>query len=405
MPRTIPARNAALIARLNPVLLGLSVAVAWFVLWGSHLAGGFVIDGQCFILGRDFLNFWHYGLAAWGDDPVRHYDLSFYNAVLDRLIAGYDYPDQNWSYPPHYMLLAAPFGLVGYNVALAIYTVLGLALYWRVVVRDLEDGEQRIALFAMPTVAVFLLCGQVSALLAVAFVAVYKLADRRPVVAGLIIALLTVKPQIGLLIPLFLIMTCRWRVFAAAAIGTLAFVGLSIAIHGVDIWRHYFTESIAVQSTTLTQSNFIVMGLMPTIFVDMIMIGAGKQVAGAAQALVALGAIWMMWRVARSSSDRFLQFSALLAASFVFTPYLMSYDTLVLGWVMLGLLARAEVNFRQGLVFCLVMAICPIGVMLAGFGLPGAPLALIGLCVWVWQAARAEAGSTHAIALNRATAP
>ena len=111
MPRTIPARNAALIARLNPVLLGLSVAVAWFVLWGSHLAGGFVIDGQGFILGRDFLNFWHYGLAAWGDDPVRHYDLSFYNAVLDRLIAGYDYPDQNWSYPPHYMLLAAPFGL------------------------------------------------------------------------------------------------------------------------------------------------------------------------------------------------------------------------------------------------------------------------------------------------------
>ncbi|MCB1451127.1 MAG: DUF2029 domain-containing protein [Nitratireductor sp.] len=385
MPRTIPARNAALIARLNPVLLGLSVAVAWFVLWGSHLAGGFVIDGQGFILGRDFLNFWHYGLAAWGDDPVRHYDLSFYNAVLDRLIAGYDYPDQNWSYPPHYMLLAAPFGLVGYNVALAIYTVLGLALYWRVVVRDLEDGEQRIALFAMPTVAVFLLCGQVSALLAVAFVAVYKLADRRPVAAGLIIALLTVKPQIGLLIPLFLILTGRWKVFFAAAGGTIALIGTSLLLHGVEPWRYYLIDGISVQSTTLVDSNVIVLGLMPTVFVNAVMVGVPRNVSMLMHGLVALCAIAaMVWTVLRCR-DQFLQFASLIVATLIVTPYLMSYDTLVLGWVMLMLAQRAEMSPVQGIIYRFAMILSPLGVILALNGIPGAPLAILGLMVWLMQ--------------------
>ncbi|MCG6858808.1 MAG: DUF2029 domain-containing protein [Salaquimonas sp.] len=398
-------KNRALISGLNPVMMGLSVFVAVFVLYGSHLAGGYVIDGQGFILGRDFLNFWHYGLAAWGEAPARFYDLSLYNDVLDRLIPGYDYPDQNWSYPPHYLLVAAPFGLIGYNWALALFTALGVALYWKVVVSDHEGVEQRIALFAMPTFTVFLLCGQVSALLAVILVAIYRLMDRRPIITGLLIALLTVKPQIGLLIPLFLIFTGRSRVFFAAVAGTIAFFGLSVAIHGWEIWRVYLTESIAVQSTTLTQSNFVVMGLMPTVFVDMIMIGAGKQAAMAAQIVVALGAVALLWRVTRLTTDPFLQFAALLSASFVFTPYLMSYDTLVLGWVLLGLAVRAEMTGWQGIVYGLTMVICPLGVILSAFSIPGTPLVLIGLCLWVWKVARENAGVSRAVRLNRATVP
>ncbi len=403
----MPDRNRALIAGFNLPMVTLSLFVDGFVLWGSYLAGGYPVDGQGYILGRDFLNFWHYGRAAWVDDPVRYYDPFFYNGVLDALIPGYDYPDQNWSYPPHYMLLAAPFGLVGYLLALALYTALGLFLYWRFVVRDFEGRAQRVALFAMPTMTVFLLCGQVSALLAVAFVAIFKLMDRRPVVAGLIIALLTVKPQIGLVIPLFLIFTGRWRVFAAAAAGTVLFVGASVAIHGADIWRHYLTESIAVQSTTLIDSNVVVTGLMPTVFVDLMMVGAGRQVAMVAQLVVALGAIAMLWRVTRLSADPFVQFAALMAATFLVTPYLMGYDTLVLGWVMLGLAARQEMTAWQGVVYRLVMILCPLGVILALFSLPGTPLGLIGLAAWIWQMARQEAGvaSPRPAGLNRATAP
>ena len=131
--------NRDFIRSFNLPMAVLSAAIAWFVLHGSHFANGYWVDGQGYILGRDFVNFWHYGLAAWTGQGASFYDLASYNDVLDRLIPGYDYPDQNFSYPPHYMLLAAPFGLIGYNWALAIYTALGLALYWFVAARPLAD--------------------------------------------------------------------------------------------------------------------------------------------------------------------------------------------------------------------------------------------------------------------------
>ena len=384
------SRNRELVRGWNLPMLVLSLAVAWFVLHGSYLANGYWVDGQGYILGRDFLNFWHYGLAAWNGEAMAYYDVWNYNAVLDRLIPGYDYPDQNWSYPPHYMLLAAPFGLVGYNWALAIFTGLGLFGWWKVAAQPLNHSESRLALFAMPTLTVFLLCGQVSALLAVALIAIWRNLDRRPLVAGLIIALLTVKPQIGLLIPLFLILTGRWKVFFAAAGGTIALIGTSLLLHGVEPWRYYLVDGISVQSTTLVDSNVIVLGLMPTVFVNAVMAGLPKSAAMAAHATVALCAMGALGWILLRCRDPFLQFASLVVATLIVTPYLMSYDTLILGWVMLMLLQRSEATALQGVIYRLAMIVSPLGVILALNGIPGAPLAILGLMVWLVQAAMQE---------------
>ena len=384
------SRNRELVRGWNLPMLVLSLAVAWFVLHGSYLANGYWVDGQGYILGRDFLNFWHYGLAAWNGEAMAYYDVWNYNAVLDRLIPGYDYPDQNWSYPPHYMLLAAPFGLVGYNWALAIFTGLGLFGWWKVAAQPLKHSESRLALFAMPTLTVFLLCGQVSALLAVALIAIWRNLDRRPLVAGLIIALLTVKPQIGLLIPLFLILTGRWKVFFAAAGGTIALIGTSLLLHGVEPWRYYLVDGISVQSTTLVDSNVIVLGLMPTVFVNAVMAGLPKSAAMAAHATVALCAMGALGWILLRCRDPFLQFASLVVATLIVTPYLMSYDTLILGWVMLMLLQRSEATALQGVIYRLAMIVSPLGVILALNGIPGAPLAILGLMVWLVQAAMQE---------------
>ena len=378
-------KNRELVRGWNLPMLVLSLAVAWFVLHGSYIANGYWVDGQGYILGRDFLNFWHYGLAAWNGKAMAYYDVWNYNAVLDRLIPGYDYPNQNWSYPPHYMMLAAPFGLVGYNWALAVFSGLGLFAYWKVAAQPLAHRESRLALFAMPALTVFLLCGQVSALVAVALIAIYRNLDERPVVAGLIIALLTVKPQIGLLIPLFLILTGRWKVFFAAAGGTIALIGTSLLLHGVEPWRYYLIDGISVQSTTLVDSNVIVLGLMPTVFVNAVMVGVPRNVSMLMHGLVALCAIAaMVWTVLRCR-DQFLQFASLVVATLIVTPYLMSYDTLVLGWVMLMLAQRAEMSPVQGIIYRFAMILSPLGVILALNGIPGAPLAILGLMVWLMQ--------------------
>ena len=256
--------------------------------------------------------------------------------------------------------------------------------------QPLKHSESRLALFAMPTLTVFLLCGQVSALLAVALIAIWRNLDRRPLVAGLIIALLTVKPQIGLLIPLFLILTGRWKVFFAAAGGTIALIGTSLLLHGVEPWRYYLVDGISVQSTTLVDSNVIVLGLMPTVFVNAVMAGLPKSAAMAAHATVALCAMGALGWILLRCRDPFLQFASLVVATLIVTPYLMSYDTLILGWVMLMLLQRSEATALQGVIYRLAMIVSPLGVILALNGIPGAPLAILGLMVWLVQAAMQE---------------
>ena len=48
--------------------------------------------------------------------------------------------------------------------------------------------------------------------------------DRKPVVAGILFGLMSYKPQFGVMIPLVLIATGRWRAFASAAATVLALV-------------------------------------------------------------------------------------------------------------------------------------------------------------------------------------
>jgi hypothetical protein len=50
---------------------------AWMISW----AGPFPRDGSTLVVGRDFLNFWMYGRAAWTPDPSRFYDPLLYRAI------------------------------------------------------------------------------------------------------------------------------------------------------------------------------------------------------------------------------------------------------------------------------------------------------------------------------------
>lgn len=176
-----PAPNLALIRQYNMPLLLLNFAVIVFFVGTLRIEHGYFVDERGFIFGRDFVNFWHYGQGAWTGAGANYYDPLVYNAGLDALIPGHNYPAQLFSYPPHYMLVAAPFGLFGYHMVLAVFTFLGFTLDWFTIVRPFPDAPFRIALFVVPTVALLFMCGQVSAFLAVLLVCINRTLDTRPV--------------------------------------------------------------------------------------------------------------------------------------------------------------------------------------------------------------------------------
>lgn len=119
-------------------------------------------------------------------------------------------------------------------------------------------------------------------------------------------------------------------------------------------------------------------------------------------ALAMATAIFFMILVIRRTQDPFLRYAAFLVATFLATPYLMAYDTLVLGWVMLTLCTRFETDRLDRITYRLAMSLWPIGVVLMMFGLPGTPLILALLAVWILKAVpQADTVS----ALDEAAAP
>ena len=174
-------------------------------------------DGTSLVVGRDFLNFWMYGRAAPTADPSRFYDFAEYHRALEALL-GPNYPGQNWSYPPSIFFIAAPFGQLDYLQALLVWTSFSATLFFTVARSHIGDTRLLIALLLSPAAVLCVISGQSSLITAAMLIAIFAWLDRRPVAAGILIGLLTLKPQLGILFPVMLIASARWRVFASATV-------------------------------------------------------------------------------------------------------------------------------------------------------------------------------------------
>src|SRR5580704_12945549 len=169
-------------------------------------------DGTTLAVGRDFLNFWMYGRAAGNSDPGQFYDLAAYHTAIRELL-GMEFSGQNWSYPPSIMLLAAPFGQLGYLAALTCWTLIGVAVFIAVGRKHVCDWRILIPVMLSPAALFCLISGQSSFLAAAMMMAIFALLDRKPYAAGILIGLLSIKPQLGILFPFMLMASGRWRVF------------------------------------------------------------------------------------------------------------------------------------------------------------------------------------------------
>lgn len=304
-------------------------------------------DGSTLVVGRDFLNFWMYGRAAWMPDPARWYDAAVYQRELATFLDA-NYPGQNWSYPPTVMLFAAPFGKLGYLPALATWTLLGLAILLPVAARHLADRRTLIALMVSPAAVFCLISGQSSLMTAAMLIGIFAALDRRPLLAGVLIGLLTLKPQLGLLFPFMLIASARWRVFAVAGVTALALAALAAALFGTQAWIAFVTQGLPAQNVVLSDPEGIATPYYPTIFMNLRGIGASYATAMSVQICVALAAIAaVMWAFhARAAADSRLLFALFVSCSIAAVPYLLVYDTLAMTFAALALLAAGAFGTR-----------------------------------------------------------
>ena len=144
------------------------------------------------------------------------------------------------------------------------------------------------------------------------------LLEQRPFIGGLILGLLTFKPQFCILVPIALLAAGQWRALLASGLSALALVIVSGLVFGLDLWLRWFP--VIFENLVSPNEKWIEYGRMwgHSVYTCASLLGAPPRLASLIQLLAALGAAASVviafrsrlgmrsgWRrIARSGSSR-----------------------------------------------------------------------------------------------------
>jgi arabinofuranan 3-O-arabinosyltransferase len=168
--------------------------------------------------------------------------------------------------------------------------------------------------------------------------------ERRPLLAGFLLGLLSYKPQIGIVFPLVLAVSGQWRVFWAAAVTALGLAAVSWLTFGSETWQAF--------GANLAKTNELVLGnglagfqKLQSVFGVVRWYGGDETLAWIAQGTMAAActvAVSLLWRRQLAYE---IKAAALATAALLATPYIYVYDLAALAVPMAFLI---RIGLREG---------------------------------------------------------
>ncbi len=292
-----------------------------------------------------------------------------------------------WSYPPTFLPFVLPLADLGYLPGLALWLVVGTALYLAAIRGLWDDPLLPWIALAFPGFWTTVFHGQ-NGLLATAFLgyAVARLPDR-PVRAGVAFALLAFKPQLATMVPIALLAGGYRTCLVATAASWSALAGATLLAWGPAPW-HAFLDQASRMAGWLTLGD-PVYAWMPTGFAAIRLLGGSVAMARIVQGAISVLALLLVVRAFRSPVDQDLRTAALGLSLPLSTPYAFGYDLTILTVPLVALLRLGSRDgFAPGEKPLLVLAWClPLAAPVAGsrLGIPLAPVVLLALAQRVWR--------------------
>jgi alpha-1,2-mannosyltransferase len=279
-------------------------------------------------LGTDFANVYAAGKLALAGAPGDAYDFGIHHEMQKRVSGRDDIPYFGWHYPPAFLIVAAALALLSYLSALFVYQAATLAVYLAVVRSIAGRPEAWLLALAFPGVFVCVTHGHNGFITAALMGGALLVLDRRPLLAGMLFGCLVYKPQFGLLVPLVLAATGRWRTVAAAAATVLAIAGVTWAVFGSDVFVAFWHSLPMTQRVILEGAPGFYK--IQSIYAALRQLGVPGALANAVQLATTLGIAATMVVLWRASAAFELKAAALLLGCVLATPYALDYDLVVL---------------------------------------------------------------------------
>jgi hypothetical protein len=282
---------------------------------------------------RDFSVFWTAGALAAKGDIATIFNPSAFEQALANLV-GSKASNLPFLYAPNSLLYFVPLSFVPPLAGLIIWLIATFSLMtvmlWPGLVRP---RAMMAALLLCPASTVNIICGQNAYLSTALLGGALLLLEKRPVLAGVLLGLLSYKPQFGLMLPLLLLGTGNLRAFSAATMTTLALLFATTLFFGTEVWASYLQGAAGLRGF-VDQWNFI----SYTFYMAFLRYGLAGWQAGLIHATAALFTIAATIWIFRQSVPHTLKCSIAMVGVTLVAPYFLPYDmTIISAAILLAL--------------------------------------------------------------------
>ncbi|HTV38539.1 MAG TPA: glycosyltransferase family 87 protein, partial [Xanthobacteraceae bacterium] len=260
------------------------------------------------------------------------------------------------------------------------WCVIGVAAYLLACLPALPR-ERLLFVACAPGVAVCIFFGQNGFYTSALLIGGLLCMDRRPVLAGILFGILTIKPQIGLLLPIVLLFERRWTTIASAIVTTAVLVVATAMLYGWNIWLEFWDKVIPQQQWLTVHGGGLLFAVVSSVFFGGRMmylpLNIDWALQGIASAFAFAAVVWTYWK----RRDPALSLALLVTATFLFTPYILNYDMVMFGFVVAILCDRPD-NTKRDHQLLIAMWSLPVMMMLSALVFfPLAPIVLIAFAV------------------------
>lgn len=311
-------------------VVGIAILLAELVfLAGAYFQGFFIADKSGHGIANDFVNVWAAGRLVLDGHAAQTYDWTIHRQMQEAAVGHAFSGAYRWHYPPPFLFAAALAAMLPYVPAgLAWLTATG-ALYAAAIRGIVGDRAGWLFALGFPGALWNVTAGQNGFLTTALIGGALGLLQRQPVLAGCCLGLLTYKPQFGVLFPLVLIASGRWRAFFAAAATAVAMAALSWLAFGSAPWLA-MAQSLSTANQLVLADGGMGWGKLQSLFGLVRALGGGETLAWLAQGglavAIAAALVWL-WR---SDVPFCLKAAGLAVGTVLVTPYVFAYDLVVL---------------------------------------------------------------------------
>jgi hypothetical protein len=356
----------------------LAVLLLWVVLLVLWFGGKNGRDAQGDVLGADFPAFYTGGWMLRHGEAEQLYDWSRQREIQQTFLPGMKGVSA-FINPPHFAWLMQPLSTLPYPAAFAVWTLFSLAsfvasvLLLRTILPTLQSRPGSLLMpLALGFAPVYYAAsaGQNTGFTLLLHTSILvSLVKRRDVVAGLLIAVGLVKPQLFLpLLPLLVIARRPGALagFAAGAVAVAAVTWLGVGGAAVTDWAATLFQPEHSEMARIYQSNIVEQSYKLFSWQAFWRLLLGANVVASALgwlcAIAVFAALCRWWRIAEQ--DLPLCYALAVCATIVMVPHVFLYDLallvlpgLVLACRVLALPARRAVALRITMLMVFIGAV------------------------------------------------